>query len=147
MVSDDALTQALGTSTHALGLISNPAAANSGQSTISEMCIAQLSEGNGLMITHMVNVQSPGDATAALSLSQSGPAAALAAVDPSLLTTTPITGLGDTAVLLSGTKDGQSYGVLVVWRGTEGFSLIGSGLSDPQTNLTSVAQAILGASQ
>jgi hypothetical protein len=46
-------------------------------------------------------------------------------------------------VLLSGNKDGQTYGVLVVWRGTEGFSLIGSGLADPQTSLTGVAQAIL----
>jgi hypothetical protein len=67
-------------------------------------------------------------------------------VDPTVLTTTAISGLGDTAVLLSGTKDGATYGILVVWRGTEGFSLIGSGLADPQTNLTGVAQAILSGS-
>jgi hypothetical protein len=107
------------------------------------MCVAQFSGQNALMITHMVSVQAPGDANAALSLSQGGPFAALAAVDPSLLTATSITDLGDTAVLLSGNKDGQTYGVLVVWRGTEGFSLIGSGLADPQTSLTGVAQAIL----
>jgi hypothetical protein len=143
MISDSALSQALGTSTHALGIVSNPAAVNAGQDAIAEMCVAQMSADNGLMITHMVGVQAPGDANAALSINQGGPFAGLAAVDPTLLTSTPISGLGDTAVLLSGNKNGQTYGILVVWRGTEGFSLIGSGLTDPQTNLTGVAQAIL----
>ncbi len=147
MISDAALSQALGSSTHALGILSNPAAAVAGPNEIAEMCVAQLSGQNGLMMTHMVGVQSPGDANAALSANQGGPFAALSTVDPTVLTSTPISGLGDTAVLLSGTKDGQSVGILVVWRGTEGFSLIGSGLADPQTNLTGVAQAILNGGQ
>ena len=67
------------------------------------------------------------------------------AIDPSVLSATQISGLGDTAVLLSGTPNGQPYAQLIVWRGTEGFSLTGTGLSDPQTSLTSVAQAILEA--
>jgi hypothetical protein len=142
LVSDDSLSQALGTTAHALGIISNSAGA-SGQSTIADMCVAQLGGDNNLMITHMINVQAPGDASAALSIAQGGPLGGLAAVDPALLTTTPITGLGDTAVLLSGTKNGSTYGILVVWRGSEGYTLIGSGLADPQTNLTGVAQAIL----
>ena len=147
LVSDDALSRALGTSAHALGIVSNPAAATVGQTAIAEMCVTQLSGDNALMITHMVGVQSPGDASAALSMSQRGPLTGLSAIDPAILTTTPISGLGDTAVLLSGNEDGQSYGVLVVWRGTEGFSLIGSGLTDPQTSLTGVAQAILDGGQ
>jgi hypothetical protein len=109
------------------------------------MCLVQLGGQNALMITHSVGVQAPGDVNSMLSQAQSGPAAALAAVDPSLLSTTAISGLGDTAVLLSGTKGDQPYGMLVVWRGTEGFSLMGSGLPDPQTTLPAVAQAILAA--
>jgi hypothetical protein len=142
LISDDALSQALGASAHAMGLISNSAAASSGQATVADMCVAQLGGNNSLMITHTVSVQAPGDASAALSIAQSG-AFGGAAVDPALLSTTLISGLGDTAVLLSGTKDGSTYGVLVVWRGSEGYTLIGSGLADPQTNLTGVAQAIL----
>ena len=147
MISDAALSQALGTSSHALGIVSNSAAVNGGENAVAEMCVAQLSGGNGLMITHIVGVQSPGDANAALSINQGGPLSALAAVDPTVLTSTPISGLGDTAVLLSGDKDGEPIGVLVVWRGAEAFSLIGSGVGDPQTSLTAVAQAILNGGQ
>ena len=147
MISDDMLSQVVGSPAHALGIISNPAAANAGQSAVSEMCVAQMSGGSAVMMTHMVGVQSPGDTNAALAMNQGGPFAALAAVDPSVLTSTTITGLGDTAVLMSGNKDGQTIGVLVAWRGTEGFSLIGSGLADPQTTLTGVAQAILNGGQ
>jgi hypothetical protein len=147
LISDDALSQALGTSVHALGIVSNPAAGTNGQNAIADMCVTQFSGGNALMMTHMVGVNSPGDASAALSATQNGPFAGLAAVDPTVLTTTPVSGLGDTAILMSGNKDGQSIGILVVWRGTEGFSLIGSGLADPQTNLTGVAQAILNGGQ
>jgi hypothetical protein len=109
------------------------------------MCVAQLGGQNALMITHSVGVQAPGDVNSMLSQAQAGPAAALAAVDPSVLNTTAISGLGDSAVLLSGTKGDQPYGILVVWRGTDGLSLIGSGLADPQTSLSAVAQAILAA--
>lgn len=143
LLSDDALTQALGSTTQAIGIVSNPNAASAGASAIADMCVAQLGGDNALMITHMVNIQAPGDVNSMLAQAQAGPAAALATVDPSLLTVTPISGVGDIAVLLSGNKDGQPYGILSVWRGTDGFSLIASGVADPQTSLPAVAQAIL----
>lgn len=143
MISDDALTQALGSPAHAIGITSNPNAASAGEPMVAEMCVAQLGGDNALMITHMVNVQAPGDVSSMLAGAQAGPIAALANVDPSLLTATPVSGVGDIAVLLSGTKDGKPYGILSAWRGTDGFSLIASGAADPQTSLPAVAQAIL----
>jgi hypothetical protein len=145
LVSDDALSQALGSTVHALGLLSNPAATGEGGPAVADMCVVPLGSQTGLIITHMVGVQTPGDVPSALSLAQGGPAARFGggAVDPTALTVTPLTGLGDSAVLLSGTSNDQNVAILVVWRGSEGFSLIGSGMADPQTGLPGVAQAIL----
>jgi len=146
LISDDALSQALGSNVHALGLLSNAAAATGdGGPAVADMCVAPLGGQNGLVITHMVGVQTPGDVSSTLSLAQGGPAAQFGggALDPAAMTVTPLTGLGDSAVLLSGTRNGQNVGVLVVWRGTDGFSLMGSGMADPQTSLPGVAQALL----
>ena len=148
LISDDALSSALGTAVHGMGMISNnPATAAGDGPAVVDMCLAQLgSDNNALIIVHMVGVQAPGDVSGMMGLTQGGTAGiggGTGAIDPSLLSMTQISGLGDTAVLLSGAPNGQLYANLIVWRGTEGFSLTGTGLSDPQTSLTAVAQAIL----
>src|SRR5262249_11248105 len=109
-----------------------------------DMCIAQLDGQNSVMITHVVGVQSPADLSG-ISQPQGapGPLAGVAAVDPSQLTATQLSGLGDSAILLSGNPGGQSYGDLMVWRGSEGFSIIATGLADPTTSLPGLAQALL----
>lgn len=146
VISDDALSQALGSSVHALGLLSNEPISTEGTPTVTDMCIASLSQSNALIISHVAGIQTPGDISGMLDASQNNPTALLGgAAATSGMTATQLPGLGDTAVLLSGNSDGKDVAILVVWRGAEGYSLIGSGFGDPQTTLTGVAQAILDA--
>jgi hypothetical protein len=144
LVSDDALSAALGQPVHAIGMLSNGSAVGGGPA-VADMCIAPLGGQNAIMITHVVGVQTPGDLSGTPSLPQGGAGslAGLAAVDPSLLTVTQLSGLGDAAVLMTGNPNGQLYGNLMVWRGGESFSIVGTGLTDLQTSLPGVAQALL----
>jgi hypothetical protein len=145
LISDDALSQAVGSPVHALGLISGAGSLTGTGPAMADMCAAQLGSDNALIMVHMTGVQTPGDVSGTLALSQGGPSPVANAIDPSTLTVVQVSGLGDQAVLLSGTPGGQAYANLIVWRGTEGFSLTGTGLSDAQTSLTTIAQSILAA--
>jgi hypothetical protein len=144
LISDDALSQALGGPAHAQSLFSNAAPANTSGPVVSDMCYAQLGGQNVLVMMHMVGVQSPGDTNGVLGLTQGGAAAGLGgAVDPSTLAMAPISGVGDAAVLLTATRGADQYAQLIVWSGTDGFSFAATGLADPQTTLTDLAQAVL----
>ena len=146
LISDDALTAALGSRAHALGVLSTPPSTDPGP-TVADMCFGQFGIKDALVLAHVVGVTTPGDVTSTLALTQdatTGPEGIVGGnIDASALTVTPIGGLGDSAVLVSGSTAGNAYANLVIWRRNESFSLAATGLSDAQSNLTAIAQAIL----
>src|SRR5712692_7817397 len=112
LISDAALSQVLGSPAHVLSLMSNPIAASAGTMGVADMCYAQLGGQNVVMITHMVGLPTPGDANGVLAMTQGGPTSVGSGggqLDPSKLTTTPISGLGDAAMLLTGGSANQQY--------------------------------------
>lgn len=146
LISDDALTQALGSPAHALGVLSATTSADPGPA-VADMCFGQFGTRNALVLAHTVGVTTPGDVPSTLALTQdvtTGPEGIVGgSINPAALTVTPISGLGDSAVLLSGNTATNSYANLVIWRRSESFSLAATGLSDAQTSLTAVARTLL----
>jgi hypothetical protein len=142
IIPDDALTQLLGSPQHAVSVFATAPSVDSGTGPhVTATCVVGQTAQNAVVMTHMVGVQSPGDLSGTPSLTQGTPGGI--PIDPSAATTTQISGLGDAAVLLTTNRGDQPFAMLVVWSGSDGYSFQATGLSDAQTTLTGLAQAVL----
>ena len=137
LVSDDAVSQALGSPFHATNAKSEP------PYWMCYVLTGELLDTLTIVFGRSAGVVTAGDANPAFALAQSG-VSQVPGVDQSTVNFAPIGELGDSAVMITAQAYQTPLTQLVVTRGADAYTFVATPkLSDPQTNLQAMARVVL----